>query len=356
MLGGLYAAYELGRGAQGGNVTQAVARGRAVLSWERWWHVSPELSLNHAVSQVTPLAVLAAYYYSTLHYVVTPAVLVWLYRSHRAQYRSARTSIVIGTALGLVGYYLLPMAPPRLLTGSGITDTLADVQRWGWWGGEGSVPRGLGSLTNQFAAMPSLHVGWALWSGVLIARYASRAWVRRLGAVYPVATTIVVLATGNHYLLDAVGGAAVMVLGWSAQRVLRRRPDPAAGAGSRRVATGPNARIGQSTRCCAIARATRPTTRSRLGTNSSVSWIPGEWVSGKWISGEWVGVGAGADRVTARSPRPGTSRTRRRTSRSASSPLARGDPWRQVRSDGECRSARVDGSAAAPVQGPRRFY
>ncbi len=223
LLGVLYAGYEVSRGVERDDVPLALAHGHDILAWEQSWHLSPELALNHALAQVTPLAVIAAYFYSTLHYVITPIVLIWMYRRHATHYRTARTSLAIGTALGLVGFYLLPTAPPRLLTGSGIHDTLADVHRWGWWGGEGSVPRGLGGLSNQLAALPSLHVGWALWCGVLIARWATRRWVRALGVAYPILTTLVVLSTGNHYLLDAVAGAAVIGVGAAAAVAIGHR-------------------------------------------------------------------------------------------------------------------------------------
>jgi len=161
-----------------------------------------------------------------MHYVVTPTVLIWMYRKHRAHYGPTRTALVLSTTLGLVGYLLLPTAPPRMLSHSGLQDTLADTQSYGWWGGEGSAPRGLGVLTNQFAAMPSLHVGWAIWCGALIAMYARRRWVRALGVGYPVATTIVVMATGNHYLLDAIAGAVTMGAGALLTAAFSRRTSP----------------------------------------------------------------------------------------------------------------------------------
>jgi hypothetical protein len=113
-----------------------------------------------------------------------------------------------------------------MIAGTGLQDTLAATRNWGWWGGEGSVPRGLGALTNQFAAMPSLHVGWAIWCGVLIATYARRRWVKALGIAYPIATTVVVMATGNHYLLDAVAGALTMGVGALLSAAVTRRPTP----------------------------------------------------------------------------------------------------------------------------------
>lgn len=209
----VYIGYELSRGVAKSTSSIATRNGWGILGWERAANLNPEQILTEALISVTPLAVIAAYFYSTMHYLITPVVLVWLYRSHQRAYRPARTALAFSTLLGLVGFYLLPTAPPRLLATAGIPDALFHVRDWGWWGGEGSVPRGLGALTNQLAAMPSLHVGWALWCGYLIHRHARRGWVRTLGVLYPLMTTMVVLATGNHYLLDAVAGAAVMGLG-----------------------------------------------------------------------------------------------------------------------------------------------
>lgn len=212
LVAALYATYEVARALSRDELSEAVGTGRRLFDWERARHLDPEPALNHWLSAVTPLAVVAAFFYATLHYLVTPAVLVWMYRRHPDHYRTARTTLAITCLLALVGFATLPTAPPRLLPGAGIHDTLAGVQAWGWWGGDGSVPRGLGGATNQFAALPSLHVGWAVWSGFLLARYATRAVVRWLGVVYPLLTTVVVLATGNHYLVDALAGAAVVAL------------------------------------------------------------------------------------------------------------------------------------------------
>jgi hypothetical protein len=223
LLGALYLVYELGRMFSRDELSEAMSNSRHLDTIERSLQIDPEHFLNGALSQHTALAVVAAYFYSTLHYVVTPIVLVWMYRRRPEHYRFARTTLAGGTLMALVGFYVMPTAPPRLLPGSGLQDTLATVQTWGWWGGDGSVPRGLGGLSNQFAAMPSLHVGWAVWSGVLVARFASHRVVRWLGALYPLLTTMVVLSTGNHYLLDAVAGAAIVGLGaaaaWSIARM-----------------------------------------------------------------------------------------------------------------------------------------
>jgi len=205
-------AYDTTRGLRQGNLSSANSNGGRLLSWEQALHIAPEHALNQLLWHVTALAVVASYIYATLHFIVTPAVLIWLYRRHPGVYRSARTTVALGTGIALVVFWLVPTTPPRLLPGDHIHDILASVHQWGWWGGDGSAPRGLGGLTNQLAAMPSLHVGWALWSGWLVARYARHISVRVLGAFYPVVVTLVVMGTGNHYLLDALGGTVVIAL------------------------------------------------------------------------------------------------------------------------------------------------
>jgi hypothetical protein len=208
----LYGCYDATRGLRRGSASTADHNGWLLLHWESAAHLAPEHVLNHLLGQVPALAVLAAYFYATLHFVVTPGVLVWLYRRHPVNYRQARTVLAVATTASLVGFWLFPVAPPRLLPGSGIRDTLADVHQWGWWSGQTSAPRGLGSLANEFAAMPSLHVAWALWAGWLIARHARHRIVRVAGGAYPILTALVVMSTGNHYLLDVLAGAAVLGL------------------------------------------------------------------------------------------------------------------------------------------------
>ena len=132
-----------------------------MLALERSLHLEIEAPVNAAVPRWQPAAVLASYWYATLHYLVTPAVLAWAYRRGSDRYRRLREALLVATVLGLIGFVLLPTAPPRMLPG--FVDTLGRTSAYGWWGGDASAPRGLGGLTNQFAAMPSLHVGWSVW-------------------------------------------------------------------------------------------------------------------------------------------------------------------------------------------------
>ncbi|MFI5762679.1 phosphatase PAP2 family protein [Streptomyces sp. NPDC051563] len=221
LLGLVYAAYSGGRLLARGDVGMAVDHGLAILRLEELLAIDLERPLNRLFTAQPVLGVPADFVYASLHYLVTPAVLVWLYRRRPQQYRFARTWLMLSTLLGLVGFALLPTCPPRLLDASyGFTDTMARYSSYGWWGGEASAPRGLGSFTNQFAAMPSLHVGWALWCGIMLWSCGRRPLVRALGAAYPAVTTLVVMGTANHYFLDAVAGAAVMGAGCLAARAL----------------------------------------------------------------------------------------------------------------------------------------
>ncbi|MFE2287666.1 phosphatase PAP2 family protein [Streptomyces sp. NPDC059443] len=224
LLGLVYGAYSGGRLLARGDVRLAVDHGLAILRLEELLRIDFERPLNRLFTQHGALGIPADFVYASLHYLVTPAVLVWLYRSRPVQYRFARTWLMLSTLLGLIGFALVPTCPPRLLEAPyGFTDTMARYSAYGWWGGEASAPRGLGAFTNQFAAMPSLHVGWALWCGIVLWRYGRHPLLRALGAAYPAVTALVVMGTANHYFLDAVAGAAVMGAGLLAARSLAGR-------------------------------------------------------------------------------------------------------------------------------------
>ena len=122
------------------------------------------------------------------------------------------------TLLALVGYWLYLLAPPRLMPGGGFVDT---VRSWGTWGVAASEP--VNSASNQYAAMPSMHVGWALRCGVIVARHVRRPAVQALGMLYPVVTLLVVVVTGNHFVLDAAGAVVAFVAAVAAVRGLRAR-------------------------------------------------------------------------------------------------------------------------------------
>lgn len=222
----VYAVYSAGRLLARGDVTTAVDHGLAILRIEKIFYLNAEHPLNRLFTREPWLGIPADFWYASLHYLVTPALLVWIFRSRTVRYRAARTWLLTSTFIGLIGFTLMPTCPPRLLSAShGFVDTMAQYSDYGWWGGEASAPRGLGSMTNQYAAMPSLHVGWALWCGVMLWRYGGTRLTKVAGVAYPLITTIVVMGTANHYFLDALAGAAVMGVGLLMTRPVLRLAD-----------------------------------------------------------------------------------------------------------------------------------
>lgn len=214
-----YLIYEASRALASPRLGPADAHGLEVLRAERWLHLDPESALNHLLTGWDWVADLAGYYYTTMHFLVTPLVLVFLWRWRPSAYPRLRSALVVTTALGLVVYVAWPCAPPRFV-GGGLSDTLVQHHVLGL-----SNPHGINSLINQYAAMPSLHVGWALWCALAVVVTSRSPW-RHLAWLYPAATTFVVLATANHFFLDVVGGAAVLAIGWVATRPRRRRTEP----------------------------------------------------------------------------------------------------------------------------------
>jgi len=207
----LFVIYSVGRLLGHPALPTATAHARDLLHIEALLHLDVELQANELLDSVPLLALIGSYWYALLHYVVTPTVLLWAYHARPLHYRKVRNALVIASAIGLVGFTLIPMAPPRKLPG--YVDTLAVTAQHGWWGSDASAPRGLGAMTNQLAAMPSLHVGWALWCAWVVFTLAQRRWVRIAAIAYPIGTTLVVVGTANHYVLDALAGVVVMLIG-----------------------------------------------------------------------------------------------------------------------------------------------
>ncbi len=220
----LYYCYTGTRGFADGSVDQATRTGERLLRWQADLGLDIELGLNHWLQTVPALAITCCYYYATLHFIVTPVVILWMHRRHPRKYSRARWTLAFTTILCLVGFFLFPTAPPRLLPNAGYIDTMSYYSNWGWWSASASAaPHGLDKVANLYAAMPSLHCAWALWCGVLIARNARWKWLRVLGALYPAATAFVVMATANHYILDAFAGWAVLGVSALAAMALTRR-------------------------------------------------------------------------------------------------------------------------------------
>ena len=209
-----YWTYSLIRNAVPEQRAQALRDADWVWRLEHTLGIAVEESVNHAANSVTWLIIGMNYYYATLHFVMTLGVLVWLYRWHPGRYAAARLVLFATTGVALAGYYLFPLAPPRLMSGGHFVDTVLVHHTWG------SMASGdLKTMSNQYAAMPSMHIGWSVWCGLTLYALASVPWVRVLGLLYPALTLLVIVATANHFWLDAVGGLLCLAFGFAVARV-----------------------------------------------------------------------------------------------------------------------------------------
>jgi hypothetical protein len=204
----VYELYNLVQARLSGGTAHALRDGSRVWHLERVLHLDPEPVLNRLFDHVTPLGVAACYWYASFHFLVTVGVLVFVFRSRPDAYGRARAVLAGMTVSALVVFWLVPTAPPRMLGGTHLVDISMHYRQWGWWGDD-SLPGHASKLANQYAAMPSLHVAWALWCGVTVTRVVRHRGVRALAMCYPAVTVLVVLGTANHYLADAVAGAAL---------------------------------------------------------------------------------------------------------------------------------------------------
>ena len=212
----LYLTYQLGRVIAGDHATAAFLHAEQIWDIERWLHLPDEGALQRWVWS-WPGAIRAANaYYAAAHFPVTAAVLVWIFVWRSRAYPWFRWSLVALTGLGLIGHLLYPLAPPRMLTNHGLLDTGV------LFGQSVYSPPGTG-LANQYAAMPSLHVGWAALVAIALVVTLRTRW-RWLALVHPILTMLVVVVTANHYWLDGLVGLFLLTLAL----VMVRRYLPAA--------------------------------------------------------------------------------------------------------------------------------
>ncbi|MEU9732829.1 phosphatase PAP2 family protein [Streptomyces sp. NPDC048002] len=202
---GLFLVYKFGRQLATGHTGEAFRNARQVWDLERAVHLPGEGAVQSVLLHGDGLVEAANTYYATVHFPATVAFLVWLYLRRPAHYVWARRVLAAVTAVALAGHLLFPLAPPRMLAATGLVDT-ARVYGPSVYG-----PPAEDHLSNQFAAMPSLHFGWALMVAVgLIVATRSR-W-RVLWLLHPLVTLLVIVGTANHYWLDAIVAAALLGL------------------------------------------------------------------------------------------------------------------------------------------------
>ena len=194
----------------------------------------------------TPWIKLFNIFYGTAHFIVTLGVLIWLFLRHRSRFGKWRTMLMVTTVLALVGFALFPLMPPRLFNATPsakhpyggetlatqhhqpeyhFVDTLRDVG--GLWSFDSEK---LDKVSNQYAAMPSLHIGWSTWCMIVLLRFGKRKRTKYLAVLYPLLTLTAIVATANHYILDAAGGLVIVGAGYLvarlAERLTTRSPAP----------------------------------------------------------------------------------------------------------------------------------
>lgn len=206
LLGGLalFAVYLLVDALHGSSRTAiARAHGERVIQLEQWLHLDVESWLNGWLAGHPGLMTAANYEYATTYILSAALLLVITYVWTPALYRQARNSFLVLNLMAFACFAVLPLMPPRMMPG--FIDTVSTGGTVGSWGSP------LVASANQLAAMPSLHMAWALWVSVMLARMSHRRWLQVTSAIHVAVTLYVVLATANHYVLDAVGAAVVVV-------------------------------------------------------------------------------------------------------------------------------------------------
>jgi hypothetical protein len=217
-----------------GNVVQAGLRhGRQVLHIDRVLHLDWAAPMNHWLAHHDLVGGTLAGYYVVMHLGMTSLMLLVLW-IHGPKYRYHRNVLILSSLVGLAVYWIYPTAPPRLID-AGFHDTVASALPFAY-----KVET---ARANLYAAVPSLHLAWAVWVAVAVWSITRRWWLRTLAILHPVVTAGTVLATGNHYTFDLITGAALTAVGyvtydavvWLANQEwvgTERRPEPRRTAGS----------------------------------------------------------------------------------------------------------------------------
>jgi hypothetical protein len=222
LFGAAYLAYRIVRGAVAADANTAFQHALQVISLERTLHVFVEPSIQAWASGSHFLMVLSSYLYVNAQTTVTVAALVYLYLRHNRNFYFVRNMFMVAMAIALLGYIVFPTAPPRFLPEWGFSDSVADLT-----GVHVShTSAAMSALVNPYAAVPSMHVAFALMIGWPLARLVRWRVVRVMWLLYPFLMAFVIVATANHFIIDAMLGAftaaaSAYAAGWLA----RARPN-----------------------------------------------------------------------------------------------------------------------------------
>jgi hypothetical protein len=219
---GAYWLYRLARGLAYDQTVAAFQHAHDIVHLERSTHLLIEQSVQAWAIGSGFLDGLASWTYLNSHFVITTCTLAFVYLFRNEHFYFVRNMFMVAMGLALVGYVLYPTAPPRMLPELGFTDSVSDFT--------GVSESSVDALFNPFAAVPSMHVCFALMLSVPMVRMARHRWAKALWMVYAPVVTFVVIATGNHWVFDAIAGGAVAGVSAIAAQTLFARARPQAWA------------------------------------------------------------------------------------------------------------------------------
>jgi len=220
LFGLAYLLYRVARGIAESDANVAFAHARDLISLERGMHLFVEPSIQAWASGSHFVILLASWLYVNAQGPITIAALLYLYMRHNSSFYFVRNMFLIAMAIALIGYVVFPTAPPRFMPEWGFMDTVSDFT--GVHLTHTSVSN---AVYNPYAAVPSMHVAFALMVGWPLARLSKRRVVRVLWVLYPFLMAFVIVVTANHFIVDALLGALTAgASAWAASWLARARP------------------------------------------------------------------------------------------------------------------------------------
>lgn len=217
-----YKLYQNTRGMVDHQIGASVAFANAdwIVSVERALHLDMEHGVQSFADSVPGLIDGASLFYLNAHFFITFGAMIYIYIAHNNAFGFVRNMFIIAWSLALIGYIGMPTAPPRLVPGLDIFDAVARMTN------VDPTNHSTSKLYNPYAAVPSMHIGFALMVGIPLSKLAKHRAVKIFWAIYPLIVLFVIMATGNHFFLDAVFGAtAVGIAALGAYQLGRLRPD-----------------------------------------------------------------------------------------------------------------------------------
>ena len=257
----IYSAVRNTFGSAGGDPRPAYGHALDIIRVQEWMHLYFEDRLQQWYLDLPADGLIRLWnvFYGLAHFVVTAGALIWLFRRDPERYPRWRNTLAFTTALAIIGFASFSLMPPRLLDDPGkyggcqiyldqtnpppelcdrfgYVDTIAV---YGGWASFGSSE--LENVSNQYAAMPSMHIGWSTWSACVLFPLLRRRWAKVLAAVYPFITLACIIVTANHYWIDGLGGLACLGVGYLLGRKAADLTDPtrSAGRGTRTLPAPP---------------------------------------------------------------------------------------------------------------------